>query len=89
MKTVSVYELRDNLAYFLNLVEKDHTPLIVKKYNKKTAIISPYKKGFISDDPLAYFGFLGRGEDGTKFVNRLRRSKKEKERVKFLRNPHG
>lgn len=89
MKTVSVYELRDNLAYFLNLVEKNQSPIVVEKYKKPTAIISPYKKGKVADDPLSYFGFLGKGEDGVKFVNRIRRSKRERDYVKRLRNPHG
>ncbi|MBI4990525.1 type II toxin-antitoxin system Phd/YefM family antitoxin [Candidatus Gottesmanbacteria bacterium] len=83
MKTVSVYELRDNLAYFLNLVEKNQSPIIVEKYKKPTAIISPYIKGKIRD-PLSFQGFLGKGVSGVEFVNRIRRSKSEREYVKKL-----
>ena len=89
MKTVSVYELRDNLAYYLELVEKNQSSLIVEKYKRPTAIISPYKKGKVKLDPLSYFGFLGKGESGVRFENRIRRSKVERDRIKYFRNPHG
>lgn len=87
MKTVSVYELRDNLAYYLELVEKNQSSLVVEKYKKPTAIITPYKKRKMID-PLSFEGFLGKGEDGVKFVNRIRRSKVERNRIKYFRNPH-
>lgn len=83
MKTVSVYELRDNLAYYLGLVEKNQSLIIVEKYKKPTAIISPYEKGKIRD-PLSFEGFLGKGISGVKYVDRIRRSKSEKEYVKKL-----
>lgn len=89
MKTVSVYKLRDNLSYYLDLVSKNQSSLVVEKYKKPTAILSPYKKGIISDDPLSFEGFLGKGINGVKFVHKIRRSKKEKERIKYFRNPHG
>jgi antitoxin (DNA-binding transcriptional repressor) of toxin-antitoxin stability system len=87
MKTVSVYELRDHLAYYLGLVEKNQSPIIVEKYKKPTAIISPYKKRGVRD-PLSYEGFLGKGISGVEFVNRIRRSKIERDRVRYFRNPH-
>lgn len=83
MKTVSVYELRDNLAYYLELVEKNQSPIIVKKYRKPTAILSPYKKEKVRD-PLSFEGFLGKGISGVEYVNRLRRSKSERDYVKKL-----
>lgn len=86
MKTVSVYELRDNLSYYLDLVSKNQTSLVVEKYNTPTAVITPYKKDIVKDDPLTYFGFLGKGEDGVRFENRIRRNKREIERIKRLRN---
>ena len=89
MKTVSVYELRDNLAYYLDLVKKNQSPVIVEKYNKPMAIITPYKKGMVKNDPLSYFGFLGKGEDGVRFENRIRRSARERAYVKRLRRPYG
>jgi len=89
MKTVSVFELRDNLSYYLDLVAKNQTSLIVEKYNTPTAIISPFKEGMVRKDPLSYFGFLGSGESGTRFVNRIRRNKKERERIRKLLNRHG
>ena len=86
MKTVSVYELRDNLSYYLNLVSKNQTSLVVEKYNTPTVVITPFKEGMIPDDPLSFFGFLGKGEDGVRFENRIRRNKRERERIKRLRN---
>ena len=86
MKTVSVFELRDNLAYYIDLVSKQQTPLIVEKYNKPTAIITPYKKGTVPEDPLSFKGFLGKGVSGVKFVNRIRRSAREKKYVEKLLN---
>lgn len=88
MKTVSVYELRDNLAYYLELVEKNQSPIIVQKYKKPTIILTPYKKGIVKD-PLSFYGFLGKGVDGVEFVNKIRRSKTERERIKHFRNPYG
>ena len=87
MKTVSVYELRDNLSYYLDLVSKNQTSLIVEKYNTPTAIIAPYKEE--ENDPLSYFGFMGKGEDGVTYVNRVRRNRRERERMRRLRNRHG
>ena len=84
MKTVSVYELRDNLSYYLNLVSKNQTSLIVEKYNTPTVLITPYKKGAVSDDPLSFKGFLGKGEDGVRYENRIRRNRRERERIKKL-----
>lgn len=89
MKTVSVYELRDNLSYYLDLVAKNQTTLVVEKYNTPTAIITPFKEGVIRSDPLSYFGFLGKGKSGVRFVNKIRRNKKERERVKRLLERHG
>lgn len=86
MKTVSVYEFRDNLAYYLDLVSKNQTSLIVEKYSIPTVVITPYKKE--ENDPLSFFGFLGKGEDGVTFENRIRRNRRERERMKRLRNRH-
>lgn len=83
MKTVSVYELRDNLAYYLDLVEKNQNSIVVEKYKKPTAIINPYKKGAIRD-PLSFEGFLGKGISGVEYVDRIRRSKSERKYVKKL-----
>lgn len=89
MKTVSVYELRDNLSYYLDLVANNQTTLVVEKYHTPTAIITPFKAGIVRNDPLSYFGFLGKGKSGVRFVNRIRRNQKERERVKRLLNRHG
>lgn len=89
MKTVSVYELRDNLSYYLDLVSKNQTSLIVEKYNIPKAIITPFQEG-AKTDPLSYFGFLGKGGvDGVIYENRIRRNRRERERMKRLLNRHG
>lgn len=85
MKTVSVYELRDNLAYYLDFVAKTETPVIIEKYNVPTAVINPYKKGVLPD-PCSFKGFLGEGEDGERYVNKIRRSRREREYIRRLRN---
>lgn len=85
MKIVSVYKLRDNLAYYLDLVSTTETPIVIEKYNTPAALIVPYKEEVIKANIDSYFGFLGKGESGTKFLKKVRRTKKEKERVKLLR----
>lgn len=87
MKTVSIFKLRDNLGFYLDLVKKTNTPIVVEKYNTPTAMITPYKEGLVEKSLVSYFGFLGKGEDGNQFVNKIRRSKKEKQRIQTLRNP--
>lgn len=87
MKTVSIFELRDNLADYLNAVSKSRTPLVINRYDKPLAIIMPYKDKDLYTEIDDLFGFLGtNGEDGTSFVNRVRRSKKERAYVRKLRS---
>lgn len=86
MKTVSVYELRDNLSYYLNLVSKNQTSLVIEKYNTPTVVITPYVKETVVDDPLSLKGFLGKKGSGVQYVNRIRRNKHERDRVKKLLN---
>lgn len=85
MRSVSTYSLRNNLAKYLEEVESNQISLVVKKFNKPLVVISPFcpedqKKG--SD----YFGFLGKGEGGKAFLNRVRRSKKENRLINQLRH---
>ncbi len=64
---------------------KTETPVIIEKYNIPTAIINPYKKGALPD-PCSFKGFLGKGGDGERYLNKIRRSKKEKAYIQKLRN---
>lgn len=68
-------------------VIKDKACLVISKFNNPFVVIKPYEE----DDCVAlkaqnYFGFLGRGEKGSVYVNKLRRSKKEKIRTESLKN---
>jgi len=83
MKKTSIYMLRDNLAAYLNEVEKTQTPLVVYKFKKPVAVIVPAKKELIKEDINDYFGFMDKGETGEEFVNRVRRNKNEK---KYMAN---
>lgn len=76
MKNVSVFDFRDNLAKYLSFLARTETPLVVKRYTEPVAIVFPYEDKYFNIDK--YFGFLGGSETGTKFVNRIRRSKKER-----------
>jgi antitoxin (DNA-binding transcriptional repressor) of toxin-antitoxin stability system len=76
MTSVNVFDFRNDLAAYLGLVEKGDT-VVIKKFNKPVAILSPYD-GKV-DDIKKYFGFMGKGgESGIEFENRVRRSKLEK-----------
>lgn len=85
MKRISVYLLRDNLASYLNEVAKTGETIVVEKYKKPIAVINPPKKDLIIDNIDEFFGFLGGGETGDQFVNRVRRGKKEREYMRRLR----
>lgn len=85
MRTVSSYRLRDNLASYLDEIVKTETPLLISRFGKPIAVISPYKKGASALKIDDYFGFLGKGKTGKKFLSGVRRSKKEKNRIKALR----
>lgn len=85
MKRVNIYLLRDNLASYLNEVAKTGETIVVEKYRKPIAVISPPKKGIIVDDIDEFYGFLGGNETGVEFENRVRRGKKEREYMRKLR----
>lgn len=85
MKTVSTYVLRDNLSDYLNEVAKTEIPLLISKFGKPIAVISPYKEARLPKID-EFFGFLGKGESGEKFLARVRRSKEEKIRTESLKN---
>lgn len=85
MRTISTYSLRDNLADYLSEVEKTEVSLIISRFGKPIAIISPIKEDF-SLPPKSYFGFLGKGSSGEKFLAETRRSEKEKKLVAKFRS---
>jgi hypothetical protein len=86
-KLVSTIDLRDNLAEYLNFVANTKTPLIIKKYRTPLVIIKPLAESdLLLPTPDSYFGFLSKTdkETGEEFVNRLRRSEREKNYAKSL-----
>lgn len=85
MNKTTVFLLRDNLASYLNKVARTNIPLVVCKYNKPIAIIMPPKKELVEEDFNQFYGFMGGGETGVEYENRVRRGKKEREYMRRLR----
>jgi len=85
MRIISTYSLRDKLADYLGEVEKTEVPLIISRFGKPIAIISPYKKGTVPSYKN-FFGFLGKGPTGENFLAKTRRTEKEKELITKLRS---
>lgn len=86
MNRISTYDFRDNLAFFLDEVSKSGKPLVVEKYKKAIAVVLPYDDKYrISDDFETYFGFIKDKEEGGKYLEKVRRKKKEKDYVVNLR----
>lgn len=68
-------------------VIKDKACLVISKFNNPFVVIKPYEENDCAALKVQnYFGFLGKGERGSVYVNKLRRSKKEKIRTEALRN---
>lgn len=73
------------MASYLDEVLETQDSLIINRFGKPVAIISPYEKSS-GTDALSYFGFLGKdGIAGKKFLAKVRRNKKERERTRKLR----
>ncbi len=82
MNRISTYDFRDNLAYFLDEVVKSGKPLVVEKYKKAIAVVVPYDDKYkVSDNFEDFFGFIKDKEDGTEYLKKVRRNKKEKDYV--------
>lgn len=82
--TVSSFILRDNLSEYLDLVAKEEKPLVIERYGKPVAVLLPYKDKEKTDYG-SFFGFLGGEESGEKYLKRVRRSAREKEKINKLR----
>jgi len=85
MKMISTYDFRNNLASYINEVYKDEITLLIGKFNKPMVKLVPYIEDE-ADDISKYFGFMKGNETGEEFVNRVRRSTKEKRYIEKLRN---
>ena len=84
MRVVSTNEFRDNLADYLDSIVKDESPIVIKRFDKLLVKVVPYKVGSVNEYKK-YFGYLGKGESGVAFENRIRRNKKERIYVADLR----
>ncbi len=85
MNRVNVFNFRDSLASYIDQVVKTEIPLVIEKRGKPLVILTPYNKEKEIDFER-FYGFMGDGEDGETFLKRVRRSKKERDCIKFLRN---
>lgn len=85
MRTISIYDLRNNLADWLNEVTANDSRLLVSRFGKPIAVISPYSDTDIVNFDR-FYNLLSKDETGDKLVNRIRRSNKEKMRTKMLRS---
>jgi len=85
MRKTSIYCFRDNLARYLNEVVTTEIPLVVCKFNKPIAVVMPAKKELINEDYNKFFGFLEGKESSGQFLKRVRRNKKERSYIEFLR----
>lgn len=84
MKSVSVYELRDNLANYLTMVSKKDMSIVVSRFRKPIAVLVPVTSDTIPS-PDRFFGFLGKGERGDRVLARIRRSPAQRRRTKAFR----
>lgn len=74
------------MSDYIDEVYEEETTLLISRFNKPLAILKPYKKE--SNDYMRFFGFMAdaSNESGKEFVNRTRRSAKERLKMKRLRN---
>lgn len=83
MKNVSIYDLRMNLATYLDMVGTGEE-VVVNRFKKPIAMLVPFDKEKV--DYKRFFGFMkDRRESGIAFENRIRRSAREKVWVKKAR----
>ena len=81
MTYVSVYDFRNDLASYLDLVARTGARVVVKRFNKPVAVLAPYKKEEVNWEQ--FWGFMkARRDTGVAFESRVRRSTKERMWVK-------
>ena len=84
MITTGVFDFRNNLAMYLKEVEEDGTKIVVRRFGKPVGMLVPYGENLVTDY-RKFFGFLKGDENGEAFLKRVRRNKRELDRVKRLR----
>ncbi|MDA1337949.1 MAG: type II toxin-antitoxin system prevent-host-death family antitoxin [bacterium] len=90
MKSVSSFELRDNLSSYLDLVVSKNKEIEITKYGKPIAKVVPYNQEY-SNSQLArkYFGAFKDdfgGLDGLAYTEKIRRNKLEKESLNKIKD---
>ena len=85
MRTVSTFNFRADLSRYLEDVAETEMPLVIHRFGKPIVVVNPYTKDV--DLPVTrFFGFMGSGETGDAYVNRVRRSPAEKRKITRFRN---
>ena len=80
MTSVNVFDFRNELAKYLDLVESGKS-IVVKKFNRPVAMLSPYRKEKAGFEK--FFGFMDKGlERGVEFEDRVRRNDRERKWTK-------
>jgi len=90
MKSVSSFELRDNLSSYLDLVASKNRQVKVTKYGKPIAKIIPYNQKYSKSElARSYFGAFKsdfEGLDGLAYTEKIRRNKLELENIDKICN---
>ncbi|MEK7593040.1 MAG: type II toxin-antitoxin system Phd/YefM family antitoxin [Patescibacteria group bacterium] len=85
MRAVSTFDFRADLSRYLEDVAATQMPLVIHRFGKPIVVVKPYTKDV--DLPVTrFFGFMGSGETGDAYVNRVRRSPTEKRKIARFRN---
>ena len=86
MKIANMFDLRDNLAAYVDDVAKNKNTVLVLRYNKPIAKLIAVEPNTNIVIPDSFFGFMGKsGDDGVALENKIRRSLKEKDHIEKLR----
>jgi|GEM_PF-4854224 len=90
MKSVSSFELRDNMSSYLDLVATKNQEIEITKYGKPVARVVPYNQKY-SKMELAkkFYGFMrteeNKNESGIEYTEKSRRNKLELENSRQIR----
>lgn len=93
MKSVSSFELRDNLSSYLDFVVSKNKEIEITKYGKPIAKVIPYNQTYSKSDlARKYFGLFKEdfgGLDGLAYTEKIRRNKLELENIYKIHNRKG
>jgi len=86
MQLVSTTDLRNDLSEYLDQVDSNKTPLLISRFGKPIAKVTPVDKEKDLRGFTKYFGFLKGEKNGVEFEDGIRRSSAEKNYIKNLKN---